>query len=115
MDEPEIDLRNFCIAPQDEVDAREAQIDEFIVEVVGIEHFLVTDESTLSDFLEHTGYDDPDPEAPLELDPGALERVREAVLRRYGFALGEEHCHLPLWQLVDLLEESRSRRGRKPN
>ena len=73
--------------------AREALVNEFIREVLGLPWAFVSDGTRLRDF-----------EGLLE-----PEDLAGRVLARYGLVLEDRHFDLPLWSLLDELEAQRRR------
>ena len=57
----------FECAPTDEIDQYDELADEFILEIFGIDSFMITDESSISDFRDRT--------EPVE---AVYQRIQEA-------------------------------------
>ena len=78
-------------APTDETAKREALLETFITQVLGLPWAFISDSSTLADF---EGV-----RTPLELS--------EACAQIYGIPLEPRHFKMPLWQLLDELNANR--------
>ena len=68
-------------------------LQEFITEVLNLPWAFVSDNSTLTDF------------EGLRSEP----ELSETCARRYGMPLEPQHFEMPLYQLLDELETSRTR------
>lgn len=90
MDEREIEF-----APTEQVERRQALVEEFVAEVLRLPWAFVSDGTRLQDFEGvRTG---------LEL--------AEACYERYGMGLEARHFEMPLYLLLDELEAARKQKG----
>jgi hypothetical protein len=79
--------------PQVEISKRYNALEYFIREGLGLSGAFVTDESTINDFL-------------LPKDEDARQIIVEQIYRVYGTRLESKHKQMPLWKLLDKLEEN---------
>jgi hypothetical protein len=79
--------------PQVEIAKRYNALEYFIREGLGLSGALVTDESKLSHFL-------------LPKNADANQMIVERIYRVYGTRLEPKHEQMPLWELLDELEEN---------
>jgi hypothetical protein len=97
--------------PRSQVRRRATQIDELLLEVVGISGFWVSDLSELSHFF-LTELHEIKVEPPESLEyQEAFQQIaafKTRMLQRYGVTLQDEHFDMLLWELVDLLEAGRN-------
>ncbi len=80
-------------APTTEIAKRYNALEYFIREGLGLSGVLVTDESKLSHFL-------------LSKDADKNKMIVEQIYRVYGTRLEPKHEQMPLWELLDELEEN---------
>ena len=86
-------------AAANQIAGREALVNEFIREVLGLPWAFVSDGSSLNDFR------------GVLSDDELMDRIQDV----YGVTLEPKHWEIPLWQLLDVLETNRQRLRHLPN
>jgi hypothetical protein len=90
-----MDERKIEFAPTEQVERRQALVEEFVAEVLRLPWAFISDETQLQDFGG----------VCTELE------LAEACYERYGMELEPRHFEMPLYLLLDELEAARREMG----
>lgn len=90
-----MDEREIRFAPTEQVERRQALVEEFVAEVLRLPWAFISDGTRLQDFEG----------VRTELE------LAEACYERYGMGLEARHFEMPLYLLLDELEAARRKMG----